>query len=93
LTIANPQPIGMLIPQIPTPLAMSQVMATVSIINSENATANPASQPIPMGRVSTTSLIFSVTDSYVCPGASTGVKRRISGWFSGASLMPCPSPD
>ena len=63
LTIAKPQPMGMLIPQIPTPLMISQPMAMVIIPNSEKANANPANQPSVVGRVKTAELICSVTDS------------------------------
>ncbi len=63
LTIAKPQPIGMLIPQIPTPLMISHDNATNSNITRLNANVNPASHPIPNGRVKTTAAILSVTEA------------------------------
>jgi hypothetical protein len=62
LTIAKPQPIGMLMPQIPTPFVISHAIDPISTIIRVNATLNPASQPIDVGRVSTIDAIFSVTD-------------------------------
>src|SRR5207253_5389309 len=62
LTMAKPQPMGMLIPQIPTPLVISQASATVSIITAANETAKPTIQPNEVGRVRTMELILSVTD-------------------------------
>ena len=61
LTIAKPQPIGMFIPQIPTPLVTSQAMEPISTIMSVNAMLNPASQPSEVGRVNTIDAILSVT--------------------------------
>src|SRR3984957_20435581 len=61
LTIAKPQPIGMLIDQMPTPLMISQATATLSTITNENARPNPASQPSDIGRVKTIEAILSVT--------------------------------
>src|ERR1700757_1260646 len=63
LTIAKPQPIGMLMPQIPTPLVINHATEIVSSINNENATLNPASQPIEVGRVNTIDAILSVTEA------------------------------
>src|SRR4029077_6187099 len=79
LTMAKPQPMGMLMPQIPTPLMISQARATVRIITKLNEIANPATQPRDVGRVRTIELILSVTEVKVCPGPSTGESRRISG--------------
>ena len=45
LTIAKPQPMGILMPQIPTPLMISQPTARLSTITMVNAMPNPASQP------------------------------------------------
>jgi hypothetical protein len=70
-TIANPHAIGMLIPQMPTPFINSQPMAKFIIMSNENAITNPPSQPRVTGRSSTMSLIFRVTDSLLCPGATT----------------------
>src|SRR5262249_21209567 len=95
LTIAKPQPIGMLIPQIPTPLAISHAIAIINIIKTLKDSANPASHPRDSGRVKTIDAILSVTEAYVCPGSSTGVSRRICGLLTGGSavLMPAPVPD
>src|SRR6266446_8319181 len=96
LTIAKPQPTGVLMPQIPTPLMISQARATVSIITMLNEMANPATQPRDVGRVRTIELILSVTEVKVCPGPSTGERRRISGEsIEGGcpALIPSPFPD
>src|SRR6266436_4978368 len=77
LTIAKPQPTGILMPQIPTPLVINQARATVRIITKLNEMANPATQPRDVGRVRTIELILSVTEVKVCPGPSTGDRRRI----------------
>ncbi len=62
LTMANPQPMGMLMPQMPTPLMMSQPTATVSMPMPLKAIKNPMYQPREVGRVRTIALILSVTD-------------------------------
>src|SRR6266852_5433139 len=94
LTIARPQPMGMLLPQIPTPLMMSQASATVRIITKLNEIANPATQQRDVGRVRTIELILSVTEVKVCPGPRTGDRRRISGEsIGGCTLMPSPLQD
>ena len=62
LTIAKPQPMGMLMPQIPVPLMISQPMATVIIPMTLKAIKNPTYQPREVGRVRTIALILSVTD-------------------------------
>src|SRR5437879_5515294 len=72
LTMANPQPTGMLMPQIPTPFAINQATAMVSTITKEKVNAKPATQPSEVGRVRTIALILSVTDAYVCPGWRIG---------------------
>ena len=84
---------GMLMPQIPTPLVISHASATVSSMTTLNARVNPANQPSDAGRVRTMALILSVTVPYVCPGSITGDSRRISGELTGGSpaLMPSPS--
>ena len=63
LTMANPQPTGMLMPQIPTPLATSHATATVSTITNVKVRAKPATQPSEVGRVRTMALILSVTEA------------------------------
>src|ERR1700678_102496 len=45
LTIAKPQPMGILMPQIPTPLVSNRPIIKLSSINSENDIARPNSQP------------------------------------------------
>ena len=92
LTIANPQPMGMLMPQMPTPLMISQPIAIVIMPIRLKAIKNPMYQPKEVGRVRTIELILSVTDPKVCPGPITGVSRRISGESTGGfqSLMPTP---
>src|ERR1700687_1704789 len=93
LTIANPQPMGMLMPQIPTPLVISQARHANSSITMENAKVNPASQPSPSGRVNTIEEILSVTEAYVCPGSSTGSGSYNGCEFNGISGALIPSPD
>src|ERR1700746_3452935 len=95
LTMAKPQPMGMLIPQIPTPLVNSPVIATSSSIVKAKVTVKPASHPIPSGRVRTTEAILSVTEAYVCPGPINGSDRGRTGEFTGGSavLMPSPTQD
>ena len=63
LTMAKPQPMGILMPQMPTPLMINHAMATLSIITSENASPKPASQPSDTGRVRTIAAILSVTEA------------------------------
>src|SRR5207245_11103576 len=43
-TMAKPQPIGMLIPQMPTPLVKSHPMATARSADRGEGTANPVNQ-------------------------------------------------
>ncbi len=62
LTMAKPQPMGMLMPQMPVPLMISQPMATVIIPMPLKAIKNPTYQPRDVGRVRTIALILSVTD-------------------------------
>src|SRR5260370_563496 len=68
LTMAKPQPTGILMPQIPTPLMISQARETVSTITIVKARAKPATQPREVGRVRTMALILSVTGGYVGRG-------------------------
>src|SRR5260370_1038252 len=88
-TIATPQPIGMLMPQIPTPLMISQPMATVIMPNRLKAIRNPIYQPRHVGRVRTIELILSPPAPTVSPAPITAVSRRISGESTGA-LPPTP---
>src|SRR5580765_1543039 len=93
LTIAKPQPIGTLIPQIPTPLVINQAIDPSSTIINENAMLKRASHPIDVGRVNTIDEILLVTDSYVCPGARTRGNRGSSGALISRfpALMHAPS--
>ncbi len=61
LMIANPQAIGILMPQIPMPFINNHAMLTKSAIKSENEMQNPMSQPVRLPRRSTISLMRSVT--------------------------------
>ena len=63
LTMAKPQPMGILMPQIPTPLTINQASEPNSSITRLNVSVKPASQPMPSGRVSTTAAILSVTEA------------------------------
>src|SRR6202007_615767 len=94
LTMANPQPTGMLMPQIPTPLANSQATATVSTITNVKVIAQPATQPREVGRVRTMPLILSVTEAQVYPGSMTGATGCTSAEsYGGLVLMPSPFRD
>src|SRR5215470_12078091 len=92
LTIANPQPMGMLMPQMPVPFMNSQPMAMVITPVRVKAIAKPTNQPKEVGRVRTMELILSVTEPKVCPGPRTGVSRRICGESIGGwpALMRSP---
>src|SRR4051812_48099263 len=78
LIIAKPQATGMLMPQMPTPLASSTPMAAVRTITRIDMHMTRMSQVLPTGRVSTIELILSVTVEYECPGAMTGVSTATS---------------
>src|ERR1700676_1470165 len=71
LGISNPQPPGMLFPQIPIPLVNRDPIETKSSSVSANAKPKPAYQPNDVFRVRTIELILSVTVLNVCPGAIT----------------------
>src|SRR5215472_9540485 len=73
----------------PQPMAM--VIRAVKLKES----AKPMYQPKEVGRVRTIELILSVTEPKVCPGPSTGVRRRICGESIGGwpALMPSPVQD
>ena len=62
-TIAKPQPMGMLMPQIPTPLMISHDSETNSTMTTVKLTAKPTIHPVVGGRVKTTAAILSVTDA------------------------------
>ena len=64
-TMAKPQPMGMLMPQMPVPLVNSQPMAKVSKPVRPKAIKKPMYQPKEVGRVRTMELILSVTDPKV----------------------------
>src|SRR5207244_48700 len=70
--MANPQPIGMLTPQMPTPFTKSQVKLPKSAITKTNAIPKPMNQPIGVRPAKTMELILSVIDPNVWPGSMTG---------------------
>src|ERR1700722_4686564 len=72
LTIAKPQPIGMLIPQIPTPLVNSRPIVRFSSIRKENEIASPNSHPGRYPLPGTIALVCSVTVLKEGPGAMIG---------------------
>src|SRR5437870_4571302 len=72
LTMAKPQPIGIVTPQMPVPRTNKYPMAYSIIIVSRNITPNPINHPVEVGRVSTIELILSVTVAKVYPGSITG---------------------
>src|SRR5215207_4630680 len=84
LMMSKPQPTGQLMPQMPTPLANSQVTETRNTISSENDTAKPAYHHFGVFW-RTTSLILSVTVAVVWPGATTG---GLYGFGGGESSPP-----
>src|SRR5258708_20675748 len=89
LAMAKPQPMGTLMPQIPTPLMISQARETVRIITRPNVRVNPTTQPRDVGRVRTIELILSVTDVKVYPGSSTGqTGSRSAAPYDGRLLLP-----
>ncbi len=60
LTIAKPHPIGMLMPQMPTPFTNSQATAIVRSPRNAAPMPSPMNQPSGVFRVSTIALILSV---------------------------------
>ena len=76
LRMSRPQPTGMLLPQMPMPVAIRYVTHSISTLTKNSEMPNPIHQPRVVPRVSTIALILSVTDANVCPGASTGEPRR-----------------
>src|SRR5581483_2566027 len=71
LTIANPHPTGMLMPQMPTPFTNRYAIETNSTLARKKANRKPTHQPTGVRRASTIELILSVTEPKVCPGAMT----------------------
>src|ERR1700738_5698069 len=65
LTMAKPQPMGTLMPQIPTPLMISQAREMVSTITRLKVRAKPTTQPREVGRGHTMALLCAVTDEEV----------------------------
>jgi len=79
LTMANPQPTGILMPQMPVPLIKRYPRATISTLVSENMIRKPKIHPSETGRFSTMLLIFSVIVEKVCPGSITGARLSATG--------------
>src|SRR5208337_4745956 len=77
--MANPQPIGMLMPQIPVPLMNRYPSATISMFIIENTMRKPRIHPSETGRLSTMLLIFSPMVEKVWPGAITGTRLSATG--------------
>src|ERR1044071_4140377 len=84
LTMAKPQPIGWLTPQIPPPLANSQVTEARKTIRIMNEIPKPRYHQRGVRR-STTELIWSVTVPGVCPGATIGGRNGLGGSETGSS--------
>src|ERR1700723_1078267 len=72
LTIAKPQPIGMLIPQIPTPLVNSHVAAAIRLCNKPKETRMPRTHQTVVFRLRTMPAILSETDARLWPSSITG---------------------
>src|SRR5436309_4474989 len=91
LMIAKPQPTGQLTPQMPTPLANSQVTAVRNIISPEKAAAKPSSHHFGVCLVRMTPLILSVTVPAVWPGPTIGGASGFtmvgSPWFFSSVAM------
>jgi hypothetical protein len=63
LTMAKPQPTGMLIPHVPTPIASVHAMPSCRSCRRPNATRKPANQDSGVDPVRTMTLILSVTEA------------------------------
>src|SRR5580704_13014016 len=87
LTIANPQPTGMLIPQIPTPLMISHVAAPISNCSTLNAIRNPKTHPMVIFRLRTMPEILSDTDARLCPSSITGPISIFDGNSTGCAML------
>src|SRR5512139_567984 len=72
LTMAKPQPTGMLMPHVPTPKTRVQAMPSWRACRRPKATRKPANQDRGVDPVRTMTLILSVTEAYVCPGVTIG---------------------
>ncbi len=77
LTIAKPQPTGMLTPQMPVPLMTSHVMANRNIDITPKAIAKPPTQPGRKPGTSTADVILSVTEPNDWPGPTTSDRRAM----------------
>src|SRR3984885_4637824 len=86
LTIANPHPIGMLMPQIPTPLMISQLAAPISNCNTLNAIRKPKIHPMVIFRLRTMPPILSDTDARLCPSSITGPTSIVDGSSTGCAI-------
>src|SRR5919109_2516237 len=82
LMMAKPQPIGMLMPQIPVPLISTQVTAIPSMPQSSSPIDSTMNQLIGWRPDSTTALILSVIDPNVCPGSMSGGGGGVAGFGS-----------
>src|ERR1035437_3012442 len=79
LTMANPQPMGMLMPHIHVPLMNRYPRAIISTFIIENTMRKTRMHRNEMGRLSTMLLIFSVMVEKVWPGAITGTRVSATG--------------
>ena len=75
LTIAKPQPMGILMPQMPTPLISRYASVTFRSISRQNEMAKPKIQPLDVPRPSTIELILSVTVSKRMPRLNDRMSR------------------
>src|SRR6266550_5539137 len=78
LTIANPHPTGILIPQTPTPMVSRYAVPNSKTKTRMKEIPNPTYQNRGVRCVSTMALILSVTDANVWPGSMTGTVASIS---------------
>src|SRR5580700_9190119 len=87
LTMANPQPIGILMPQIPTPLMISQVAAPINTCMKPNAIRNPKTHPMVILRLRTMPAILSDTDARLWPSSITGPTSIFDGNSTGCAML------
>ena len=79
LTISKPQPTGMLMPQMPTPVNRSLAIVAKSMQVSTNEIRRPTIQPFGCCFIRTIELILSVMLAKVYPGFITGCSSSDAG--------------
>src|SRR6185437_15499244 len=87
LTIANPQPTGILMPQTPTPLRNSQVAEAIRFCSTTNEIRKPKIHPSVVLRLRTMPPILSETDARLWPSSITGPTSIRSGSSTGCCMV------